>query len=142
MSLCEDRISYQAKAVLAYLNAHEGVEDSWDDEHKCYRATPYVSEWHNGRENGYVVTMKNMFGCGDQLNIAFFEHRNSDHICAIRWVQNTGPNPPNLCTSDFGNVYRNKYDVSYEVPYGQPAKMADWIYQELGKHWKDGKNDW
>lgn len=77
-----DGSNHQARAVLAYLSAHDAIEASWSDERKCYDACPEVNRWHNCREQGYVVTMRSK-DYSRQVNIAFFEHRNSDGICAI-----------------------------------------------------------
>jgi hypothetical protein len=124
--------SAQAKAVRAYLEMHDGVEPSWDKEDKAY-APVHIAEWHNGREEGYVVVFRNRQHV--QLNIAFFEHRNSDSICALEWVQTT-MNPPTIDTADFGGkVYKTKWDVSHQVEVGEAMKMADWIMERLCQHW-------
>jgi hypothetical protein len=123
--------SAQAKAVLAYLDRYDGVEPSYNKDMHMYEPCS-IAEWHNGRERGYVVMFRN--AKRDQLNIAFFEHRNSDEICAISWVQNT-LNPPTMETAKFGDVYKNKYDVSHSVGVGGAMEMADWIYDQLCAHW-------
>ncbi len=129
-----DGAGYQARAVLAFLSGHDGIEESWETSE--YRARPSVARWHNCREQGYVVSMRGAGDTPDQLNIAFFEHRNSDDICAVEWEQWT-MNPPNIDTAQFGSgVYRDKYDVSYSVRYGNAHKMADWIYERLERFWK------
>ena len=122
----------QAKAVKAYLECFDGVEASWDAEFKRYEPV-HIAEWHNGREEGYVIIFRN--SKRDQLNIAFFGHRNSDNICAIAWVQST-MNPPTIDTAKFGDAYKTKWDVSHSVDYGEANKMADWIMEQLETHWK------
>jgi len=126
----------QAQAVLAYLNyGRDGIEESWSDEWKRYMAEPRVSRWQNCREQGYVITM-NSKNRDRQLNIAFFEHRNSDEICAIKWEQKT-MNAPTIETAEFGShVYKNKHDVSHAVSVGEAMEMADWIFQQLTEFWK------
>lgn len=121
----------QAKAVRAYLDIYDGVEPSWSRA-SCSYAPVHIAEWHNCRERGYVVMFQNK--ALKQLNIAFFEHRNSDEICAVAWVQNT-LNPPTIDTAKFGDVYKDKYDVSHSVEFGRAADMAEWIYQRLCEHW-------
>lgn len=123
-----------AQAVLAYLRRHDGIENSWDDESRCL-ARPEVSEWHNCREQGYVITMRSK-DYSRQINIAFFEHRNSDNICAVEWEQCT-TNPPTIDTANFGDKYKTKYDVSKSVRYDQALDMADWIYQRLTAFWRE-----
>jgi hypothetical protein len=121
----------QANAVRAYLEMYDGVEPSWSDEWKRYEDVN-IAEWHNGRERGYVVMFTNPKR--EQLNIAFFEHRNSDEICALAWVQST-INPPTIESAKFGDIYKDKYDVSHSVGVGQAKDMADWIYEQLCVHW-------
>ena len=129
-----DGASAAAQAVLAYLSSHDGIEESWDTVKGRYKACPTVARWHNCREQGYVVSMQS----GDyskQINIAFFEHRNYDNICAIKWEQIT-INPPTIETMNTkGTVYKDKYDVSKEFSYDECTLMAEWIYKELTHFW-------
>jgi hypothetical protein len=69
-----------------------------------------------------------------QLNIAFFEHRNSDSICAVKWEEIT-MNSPTINTANFGDVYKDKYDVSHSVGYGKILEMAEWIEQQMTNFW-------
>lgn len=126
----------QSNAVRAYLTEYSGVECSWSDEHKRYMAEPSINPWFNGRECGYVVTMRSA-DYSRQINIAFFEHRNSDNICAIVWEQVT-TNPPTIDTADFGGkIYRDKYDVSLSLGHGKAAEMASFIMDRLEEFWKE-----
>lgn len=127
-----DGANYQAKAVLAFLQIFRIVE-SWDVDKRDYLAEPKVSRWENGREQGYVVMLTSA-DLSKQLNIAFFEHRNSDSICAVKWEQTT-INAPTIDTAEFGDVYKDKYDVSHSVDYAKVKEMADWIKEELTKFW-------
>jgi len=126
----------QAQAVRCYLAQHDGIENSWNDDHKDYDAWPRISRWENCREQGYVVWMRNK--AGTQINIAWFEHRNSDGICAVKWEQDT-LNAPTIDNAKFGDVYKDKYDFSHGVKYGKAAEMAEWIYNQLSAHWTRGK---
>lgn len=129
----EDGACAQAKAVRAYLAANDGIEESWSSEFKRYQAEPKISRWENGREQGYVVWMRSA-KYDRQINIAFFEHRNSDEICAIEWEQCT-INAPTIDSAQFGDVYKTKYDVSYSVGHGEAACMANWIFERLTAFW-------
>lgn len=126
----QDGANVQARAVLCFL---QGVcHFIHDDEFaKILGNSIYVARWENCREQGYVVTM-NVTNGKDyyQLNIAFFEHRNSDSIHAVKWEQ-TLMNSPNINTARFGDVYKDKYDTSHAVGYGQVLEMAQWICSEL-----------
>ena len=124
----------QAEAVKAYLRMHDGIQESWSSELKRYTAEPKLSRWENCREQGYVIRLRSE-GYKCQLNIAFFEHRNSDEIVAIRWEQLT-INGPTIDNAKFGEVYRTKYDFSYRVSVGAAMRMADWIFGELTDFWK------
>lgn len=114
----QDGACKQARATLMLLQAGE-----------CYGAT--VARWENCREQGYVVSCLN--DRHEQLNIAFFEHRNSDDICAVAWSQLT-MNAPTIDTAIFGDVYKTKWDVSHSVGFGQFREMADWIKDQIREH--------
>ena len=129
-----DGADAQARATLAYLSEHEGITASWDDEFRRYLARPIVGRWENGREQGYIISLKSNDYL-KQLNIAFFEYRNSDSICAIKWEELT-INHPTIDTAKFGDIYKTKYDVSHSVGYGKAAEMAEWIYEQLKDFWK------
>ncbi len=129
-----DGANYQAQAVLAYLRGHDGIEQSWDG-HR-YAAEPQVDRWHNCREQGYVVSLRS-FGYGDQINIAFFEHRNSDRICAVKW-RGTTPNPPSINDIPKSHsFFADKYAVDHSVAHGEAAEMAAWIFDQLSVFWRE-----
>ena len=115
-----DGANYNARAVLCIL---QGIADLPEIE---------VARWLNGREQGYVATLLNL--TGEQLNIAWFEHRNSDSIHAVKWEQPT-MNPPTIDTAVFGEVYKNKFDTSHHVGYKEVFSMADWINDQFNEHW-------
>lgn len=123
-----DGANYQAQCVLAYLR-NNNIEESWNGHE--YAAKIKVGRWENCREQGYVLSLRMS---GEQLNIAFFEHRNSDEICAVRWEQIT-INSPTIDTAKFGDVYKDKYDVSKSVNWECFREMADWIHRELTAFW-------
>lgn len=129
-----DGANAQARAVLAYLSNHDGIEPSWDAERKDYLADPTVARWHNCREQGYVVMLRSRQG-GHQVNIAFYEHRNTDDICAVEWEQKTvHGNPPTLDTMPDGTM-RDKWDITNCVPAGHAEAMAKWIFDRLTTFW-------
>lgn len=136
----QDGAGHSARAVLAYLQMTfgDGIEESWNSEHKCYKAIPRIGRWENCREQGYVIRMRGKTA-NRQINIAWFEHRNSDEICAIIWEQST-INSPTIDTAEFGDVYKDKYDISHSVKWDRAADMAKWISDELNRHWLCPKN--
>ena len=133
----QDGAGAQSRAVLAHIQRRGELENSWSDLTKTYQASPEVGRWMNCREQGYVIYMRSKH-YDRQLNIAFFEHRNSDSICAVKWEQNT-MDAPVLELSNFGDVYKDKWDVSYSVAYSEYSKMGDWIINELEEFWEDSK---
>lgn len=133
-----DGANCNVQAVLCLLKHKigSGIEESWNDEYKTYEADIQVARWENYREQGYIVYLINKNN--DQLNIAFFEHRNSDNLCAVKWIQNS-INSLTIENADFKNkVYRDKWDVSVSFKYNQAYELAEWLFNELTKHWKEG----
>jgi len=130
----DDGANAQARAVLAYMSRGDGIEESWNG--KEYAAKVIVARWSNCREQGYVCSMRAPAHSANQLNIAFFEHRNSDNICAVKWEQST-INPPDIDTAEFGSIYKDKWDVSHTVKHGEALKMADWIMKQFTQYWID-----
>lgn len=130
----KDGACAQARAVLAFLQDHEGIESSWNAERRWYDAEVKVARWENCREQGYIVSVYHM-PSHRQLNIAFFEHRNSDCICALRWEQ-WSINTITIEHAKFENGYRDdKYNVDHQTKFGEVAQMAEWIHDEFEKFW-------
>ena len=132
----DDGANYQARSVLMFLQNCSDIEESWDDIKKKYMADISVARWENCREQGYVVSL-NSSDYKRCVHIAFFEHRNSDSICAVKWEQAGLINSPTINTAKFGDMYKDKYDVSFEVTWGKIKDMADWIKGELREFWLD-----
>jgi len=131
-----DGANWQAKAVLAALQRHECIVEESYVSGQGYQAKFSVGRWENCREQGYIVSMRDYFNPKmPQLNIAFFEHRNSDSICAIKWIQGS-MNTLTIDTAKFGDVYKDKYDVSKSVGYGKIMEMAEWIEEQFEGHWE------
>lgn len=129
----QDGANYQAKAVLCFLQGLYHIEESWDNDLKEYQAKMQIARWENCREQGYVVYLKSR-DYNRQLNIIFFEHRNSDSICAVKWEQKS-INALNIDSAKFGDVYQDKYDTSFTVNCYEAKKMADWIKKQLVDFW-------
>ncbi len=126
----KDGAHYNARAVMVLLQSYdfEGGE-------------PTIARWENCREQGYVVSLTSK-NYSRKLHIAFFEHRNSDEICAVKWEQNNLINSPNIDTAEFGDkVYKTKYDISHSVSYNQCYDMAQWIRTELVDFWNQTKDE-
>ena len=127
----DDGAHEQARAVLGCLPVELRRHDFPTSE-QYGGAHINIGRWENCREQGYVVYMRS--SGGDQLNIAFFEHRNSDSICAVKWKQRT-INSPTIDTAEFGDVYTDKFDVSHRVGFGACQQMASWIAEQFYEFW-------
>lgn len=134
-----DGANAQAQAVLCALKCliGGGIEESWDSERGRYLAEVKVARWENCREQGYVV-MLTAEDYSKQLNIAFFEHRNSDSIHAVKWQQIT-TNSPTIENMDCPEYLKNKFDTSYCVDFGCFLEIARWIKNQLVSFWEDTK---
>lgn len=129
-----DGANASAQAVLAYLSHYDGIEESYNA--GGYDAKPTVARWHNCREQGYVASMRNKHG--QQINIAWFEHRNSDSICAIEWQEiTTYGNPPNIDSKELMATYTDKFAVSHTATHDGAYEMAEWIYKALQSFWSN-----
>lgn len=133
-SYLSDGANYQARATLMFLQGEGDIIESWNGQ--SYEAEIQIARWENCREQGYVVSLVNKLN--EQINIAFFEHRNSDKICAVKWEQ-ASINALTIDTAEFGDVYKNKHDLSHSVNYGKAYEMAKWIFKELKTHWKKSR---
>lgn len=133
-SYFNDGANAQAQAVLAFLSYFaEGVEASYKD--GKYAASVEVNRFHNCREQGYVLTMC-ASGYKKQLNIAFFEHRNSDSICIVEWESAPTLNPPTIDSIPEDHPWFNdKYNVTASFGYGEAYQTAEWIVERLNAWW-------
>lgn len=127
----------QARGVLCALLWHlgGGIESSWNSVRNVYDAEIEVDRWHNCREQGYIASLR--FSSGrklHQLNIAWFEHRNSDQVHAVKWEQ-VSINPLTTSSAEFGDVYASKYDTSHSVGPGEWASMGEWIKDQFEAFW-------
>lgn len=130
----EDGANYQARATLMFLQSNTNIEKSWNPENKRYEASIKVARWENCREQGYVVSIVNKKH--EKLNIAFFEHRNSDEIHAVKWQQSS-MNTITINNAIFGDVYKDKFNTSYRVNCGEVREMSEWIFNQLNDFWME-----
>lgn len=124
--------------IIQYLYG-DGIENSWNDTFKRYDAEPNVARFQNCREQGYVISLQSK-NYDRQINIVFYEHRNSDNICALKWEQRTLNSPTLADLVEFGN-FKDKYDTTFEVAYDEHYKMAKWIIEQLYRFWDETSTD-
>lgn len=125
----QDGAGHQARAVLMALQGRISDTEGKDTT---------VARWENCREQGYIVMSSDK--AGKQLNIAFFEHRNSDAIHALKWLQST-LNTPTIDSAEFGDLYKDKWDTSHSVDGGEYQKMAEWIHEQITEHMGTSEDD-
>ena len=115
------RINPQAKAVRCYLEPL--LEEFTNPEIlDCLS----IAEWYNGREQGYVLSYKPNEPSKKAWHVAWYEHRSADFIVAVEFQTDWNINPPTFADIPDG-IFKDKWDVSFSVEYGQAYKMARWI---------------
>jgi hypothetical protein len=117
-----DGASAQSKATLAFL------QDELSNDQLDKLSQIDFGRWQNCREQGYVVSVSIN---DNQLNIAFFESRNSDSIVVWKWYQVERLNLVNLNTA----ILDDKED--HWLPFGQCHEMAEWIHEQINNFIKD-----
>lgn len=115
----QDGANYQARAILCLLQGRLSEESKVE-----------IGRWENCREQGYVVSVRNKKN--DQLNICWYEHRNSDSVFALSWLQNT-INSPTISTIP-EEAFPNKWHSNFSVGYGEVLEMATWINDQITNH--------
>ena len=125
-----DGADWQAKAVLAFLQAHyETILGCTYIGNFQYNAMLRANRYDNisDREHGYVVSA--IYKWKKQKTIAFYEHRNVDNIFVIHRDGYIGLDTP---TSEWlGKGYPTKYDKDKEFKYGQIVECGNYIMQEF-----------
>lgn len=129
-----DGANYQAQAVLAMVRYRlgDGIESSWCADLKSYTAEPQVHRFDNRREQGYVVYMLSA-DYARQINIAFYEHRNSDSIY-VQVNQVRTLNAPTLEVVTEG--MSDKYQSAFSAGVGEIDKVAEFVEMTLVDFWK------
>lgn len=128
-----DGANWQAQAVLAFLRAAEEntIDETWNDEFKCYDARICVGRYENCREQGYVFSV--VYN-NEQRNYCVYEHRNSDDICVVVFDAVTINTPTNdmICEA----MGDNKWNYTKAFPCGQIMECGDYILDDI-KKWID-----
>ena len=137
----QDGANRQVQAVLAMFQMFlcDGIEASWNADWGRYEADITVARWENCREQGYILSMRAQDWNKGQLHIAFFEHRNSDELCAIKWNK-TSMNTPTI--NDVPeDAFPDKWTHAHEEKYGNVRQMAHWIFVQFEEFWEEGKRE-
>lgn len=128
-----DGANYQAQAVLAWLRGH-----LWEINDFCYKEKINGCDiscvrYENCREQGYIVSLW-IAGYEKSFHYAFYEHRNSDNICIVRFEkpvikENAFTEEPTA--EDVWNNMSDKFDTTAAFGYGEIERTADWIIDSM-----------
>ena len=107
----------QAYALMHFLSTQEPHTARYHDgKYQIYiRCKPYM----NARERGFVLEIRQGIGFDlihDPVCLAFFEHRNSDALCCIRWTP-TFPRWSYSAEDIPESVYPDKWSVTKSWDY-------------------------
>ena len=133
-------INPQAMAVGQFLAGMIPDFADYDDVLHRYQVEFETKPWYNGRERGIVITMRPNWPMGPCLHIAFFEHRNTDSICTLKWETDSGYwNHPLEDREIFEKAYQSgdKYDVAASFEYGSVGECSQWIFNEFRKFYNE-----
>ena len=118
-----DGANWQAQCVLAYLKAH--LEEEKDI---------HVVRYNNRREQGYIFFVQEE---NRQMNVAVYEHRNSDIICIVAF-ETLAKEPQN---SDVWDFMVDACDTTADFDCGQIidcGKTIIDIFDEFGSCYEGG----
>lgn len=103
----------QAYALMHFLSTQEPhTARYYDGKYRIeIRCKPYM----NARERGFVLEIRQGIG-HDPVCLAFFEHRNSDALCCIRWTP-TFPRWSYSAEDIPESVYPDKWSVTKSWDY-------------------------
>lgn len=133
-----DGMPWQAQMVLAFIRGHYtyAVDGSYDKKSKDYKARIYVTNYNNGREHGYVVSVR--YDYKKQKNYAFYEHCVSDNICLVM----------SYAFTDYSNGWDGKewskyeHDMDFDCydAVGCGKFIVEDIRKQIGK-WEEEESD-
>lgn len=127
--ILNDGANYQAQAVLAWLRGRiYEVQNATVDNKGCDFDVDVV-RYNNYREQGYIVSLYNTKkDCS--THYAFYEHRNSDSICIVKFKKNNCLTPTE---ENVWNSMEDKYDYTKSFGYGKVKECAEWIIDDMIK---------
>jgi len=133
----------QARAVLQLLSDREPDFAEYEDgEYQIYMET---KPWYNGRERGFVLSMRRDYPRNESgvINIAIFEHRNAGHLVGLSW-RTDGIPFQNGVVADADTLeiaYASYPQPDAEFAHGRIGECAEWIYEQLESHYNKSKSN-
>ena len=100
-----------------------------------------TSRYHNCREQGFLWSMckgslPNFSDGAPQINFVWYEHRNSDQLCCIKW---TGKVKIPL---DGSITYQVIPEEAFPDKYSYTASFRYYKFEEAISWWADELQDW
>ena len=126
----QDGASPETRATLMLIQENANIQESWNAKLQQYDAKIKVSRWENGREQGYILSLRDRQQ--KQLNIIIFQHRNSGELSATKWEQQS-LNALNIMNAVFDN------EINHYVDDGEFIEMAYWVMKQFKEHWRQGQ---
>lgn len=125
-------VNYQVLAIAQVLANRAPDFAEYSEWH--YQVMFNTYRWYNCREQGICLSMSPNPFSKPVLNIAIFEHRNSDEICCLKWeTDHLYMNSPLEDKDIYQKAYHggDKFDVAASFKYLEIGKCVDWIYNEF-----------
>lgn len=85
--------------------------------------------YSNCRERGFVVSVSKQIGSDQRRHWVFYEHRNSDELCCLRW---DGPGHVSRgYRADDVEGFTDKWTITKSWPYMSIVDAANWLHDEI-----------
>lgn len=127
-----DGACYQSQAVLAWLRGHLFRINDLCRSREIEGCDVTCVRYDNRREQGYIVSLW-VAGLDKSIHYAFYEHRNCDSICIVRFEKpvdlDEGFEQP--IAEDVWDNMDDKWDLSMSFTWGDIIKAADWIIDDM-----------
>ena len=129
-----DGANYQAQAVLVWLRGHLFRISDLCYSRKIEGCDVSCVRYDNCREQGYIVSLW-VVGLDKSIHYAFYEHRNSDSICIVRFEKPVDPDEgfENPIAKDVWDNMDDKWDYDMSFGYGNIIEASDWIIDDMYK---------
>jgi hypothetical protein len=91
--------------------------------------------YSNCREMGFVISVCPL-GAGAKKNFAFYEHRNSDNLCCIRWEGDLPISGGVTCDDIPTEAFPDKWSMTESWGCGEYWKAQEWLEAEIKEIFK------
>ena len=119
----------QAYALMHFLSTQEPHTARYQD--GKYQIEIRCKPYMNARERGFVLEIRQGIGC-DPVCLAFFEHRNSDALCCIRWTP-TFPRWSYSAEDIPEEIYPDKWTVTRSWGHMDLKGAGEYVLEVIGE---------